>query len=113
MRTLNGEKYVDDPPPELACWLAIVYWNVVGLGTAVTVNVPLYAPTPTPLITTTSPTERPCGAFVWIVAVVPDELAPGIAGVAVPPPETGSPETALVYWNERVDGTAVTVNVPL
>ena len=30
MRTLNGEKYVDDPPPELACWLAIVYWNVVG-----------------------------------------------------------------------------------
>jgi hypothetical protein len=50
---------------------------------------------------------------VWSVAVVPDELAPGIAGVTVPPPETGSPETEFVYWNERVDGTAVTVNVPL
>jgi hypothetical protein len=41
MRTLNGEKYVAEPPPELACWLAIVYWNVVGLGTAVIVYVPL------------------------------------------------------------------------
>ena len=50
---------------------------------------------------------------MWIVAVVPDELAPEIAGVTVPPPETGRPVTAFVYWKERVDGTAVTVNVPL
>ena len=51
--------------------------------------------------------------LVWIVAVVPDELAPGIAGVAVPPPRHGSPVTGFVYWNELVDGTAVTVKVPL
>ena len=38
-----------------------------------------------------SPTARLCGAAVWIVAVVPDELAPAIAGVAVPPPDTGRP----------------------
>jgi hypothetical protein len=51
--------------------------------------------------------------FVWIVAVVPEELAPGIAGVAVPPPLTASPVTGFVYWNDLVVGTAVTVNVPL
>ena len=60
-----------------------------------------------------SPTARLCGAAVWMVAVVPDELAPGIAGVAVPLPDTARPVTAFVYWKERVDGTAVTVNVPL
>ena len=64
-------------------------------------------------MTTTSPTARPCGVLVWIVAVVPEELAPGIAGVAVPPPLTGSPVTGFVYWNDLVDGTAVTVKVPL
>ena len=60
-----------------------------------------------------SPTARLCGAAVLIVAIVPDELAPAIAGVAVPLPETGRPVTAFVYWKDRVDGTAVTVNVPL
>ena len=50
---------------------------------------------------------------MWIVAVVPEELAPGIAGVAVPPPETGRPVVALVYWNALDEGTAVTVYVPL
>ena len=38
---------------------------------------------------------------VRIVAVVPDELAPGTAGVTVPPPETGRPATGFVYWNDR------------
>ena len=62
---------------------------------------------------TTSPTDRLCTAVVLIVAVVPDELAPETAGVTVPPPDTGSPVTAFVYWNDLVVGTAVTVNVPL
>ena len=60
-----------------------------------------------------SPTARPCGVARVDRRRRPDELAPGIAGVTVPLPETGSPVTAFVYWKERMDGTAVTVNVPL
>ena len=41
MRTRNDEKYAADPPPESASSLAIVYWNVLAVGTAVIVNVPL------------------------------------------------------------------------
>ena len=42
MRTLNGEKYVADPPPDGArSGVASVYWNVLAEGTAVIVNVPL------------------------------------------------------------------------
>ena len=41
IRTWNGEKYVAVPPPPFGCWEAMVYWNVVGLGTAVIANVPL------------------------------------------------------------------------
>jgi hypothetical protein len=65
------------------------------------------------VIVTTSPTDRPCGATVLIVTVVPDSLAPGAASVTVPPPEVCSPEMGLVYWNDREVGTALTVKVPL
>ena len=41
MRTRNDEKYAADPPPESASSLAIVYWNVLAVGTAVIGNVPL------------------------------------------------------------------------
>ena len=64
-------------------------------------------------MTTTSPIARPCARFVLIVAVVPDEVAPGTTCVAVPPPDTGSPLTVCVYWNARELGIAVTVKVPL
>ena len=65
------------------------------------------------MVVTTSPTDRLCGTVVRIVAVVPTELAPGTVGVTVPPPDTGRPVTAFVYWNEREVGTAVSVYVPL
>ncbi len=65
------------------------------------------------MIVTTSPTDRLCGTVVLIVAVVPEELAPGTAGVTVPPPDTGSPVTVFSYLNALVVGTAVIVNVPL
>ena len=64
-------------------------------------------------MTTTLPTARPCATFVLIIAVVPDEVAPGTTCVTVPPPETGSPTTVFWYWKDLVDGTAVTVKVPL
>ncbi len=87
------------------------YWNVRGVGTAVIGNVP--ANPPPVVIVTRSPTERLCGIVVRIVAVVPTALAPGTAGVTVPPPETGRPVTGFSYVNERETGTEVIVNVPL
>ena len=48
-----------------------------------------------------------------MVAVVPCEPAPGTVGVTVPPPDTPSPDTVFVYWNDLVVGTAVSVHVPL
>jgi hypothetical protein len=62
---------------------------------------------------TTSPTERLCAATVRTRTEFPVSLSPGAASVTVPPPETGRPAVGFVYWNERVVGTAVTVNVPL
>ena len=84
-----------------------------GDGTAVIVNVPLYPPTPTPVMVTTSPTDRLCTADVRIVTVLPDSLAPGADSVTVPPPERASPAIGFVYWKDRVLGTAVTWKVPL
>src|SRR5262245_31063315 len=108
IRTLNGEKNVDEPPPELASpAAAAVYSKLRGVGTAVIWNVPLYPATPTPAIVTQSPTERPCASKVRIVAVVPDSLAPGALSVTVPPPEVARPAVGFVNWNERDDGTAV------
>ena len=92
MRTLNGEKYVDEPPPEFGL---LARDRVLERRRARNgrdrERAVVRRRRRRRVITTTSPTERPCGALVWIVAVVPDELAPGIAGVAVPPPRDRKP----------------------
>ena len=113
MRTLNGEKYVADPPPEfglLARDRVLERRRARNGGDRERAVVRADADAADHHdVADRAPVRR--------VRVDrrrrPGELAPGIAGVAVPPPETGSPVTAFVYWNERVDGTAVTVNVPL
>ena len=102
-RIRNGEKYVDDPPPVgfVVGAAGSSYWNVRGVGTAVIGNVP--AKPPPVVIVTRSPTERLCGIVVRIVAVVPTALAPGTAGVTVPPPETGRPVTVVLVRERARD----------
>ena len=90
-RTRNGEKYVTEPPPVrvLVGAAGSSYWNVRGVGTAVIAKVP--AKPPPVVIVTTSPTERLCGEYVLIVAVVPTALAPGTEERDVPPPVPAGP----------------------
>ena len=90
-----------------------VYWNVLARRNGRDRERAVVAATPTPATTITSPIARPCATLVLIVAVVPEEVAPGTTCLALPPPETGSPVTVCTYWNARETGTAVTVNVPL
>jgi hypothetical protein len=72
-----GTASVTVPPPEVASpEVGFVYWNDLVLGTAVTVNVPLYPATPTPATVTVSPTCRVCDALVAIVTVLPFSSAP-------------------------------------
>src|SRR5215207_9467542 len=90
MRTLNGEKYVADPPPEGAQVRRRQRVlerprrgdgrDRVGAGVAGHSH---------PAMTTTSPTARPCATLVLIVAVDPDEVAPGTTCRALPPPRRG------------------------
>ena len=90
-----------------------MYVNERGVGTDVMTHVPLYAATPAPEVTTMSPTDRLCAAFVRTVTVFPTSLRPGAFSVTVPPPVRGRPDTGFVYVNARVVGTVLTVHVPL
>src|SRR5262245_21738699 len=63
------------PPVPGARPQAAVYRMVVGVGTAVMMNVPSYPAGETPAITSSSPTEKPWGVTVVMVTVVPVWLA--------------------------------------
>jgi hypothetical protein len=65
------------------------------------------------VITTVSPTERPCAAEVRTVTVFPTSVRPGAFRVIVPPPVLARPVAGLVKVNDRVVGTVSTVHVPL
>lgn len=59
-RGIVGSVAVAVPPPDAASPVApSVYVNVVDVGAVAIVNVPLYPATPTPAITTVSPTAKP------------------------------------------------------
>ena len=85
------------PPPEFVSPAALsVYVKVVGVGTAVMVNVPLKPATGTWEIVTTWPASKPCGVVEVIVTVEPPADAEigafTTVAVTVPPIELASPD---------------------